>query len=521
MKLTLITPTPPDICAFGVRGLSSYIKNKGHSVKTIFLPSSLEAPKHRYDNIYTYEENILDDVINLAKDSDLIGISFMTNYFDPALKITEKIRKELDVPIIWGGAHPTVKPDECLNYVDMVCIGEGEEALAELMHNMSEGNPYHNIKNLWVRKNGKILRNSLRPLIQNIDGLPFFDFDLKDQYVIDIRKNKVVEMDSELFKFILPREMHFNNTIRISFKTYASRGCPHRCSYCINNCLRKMYSGQRYLRKKSVDKVIEELEQIKDKFPFIEIFILFDDTFFARSTDEIAAFSEAYKKKIGLPFHIQVSPTTMSRKKMDCLIDAGLVFLEMGIQTGSERIKKLYQRTTSNERIIEAANLINSYQSKMLPPCYHVILDNPWENAEDVIDTLNTLIQLPKPFWLKLASLVFYPGTELYDIAKKSNFIEDELNDIYRKNMILPSDTYVNFLIYLAGHSYFPRIILKLLSQKKLVAVLNKDEYKKMFGLFKRLFEGAKLINKGFTAMLKGDFSKIFHYLKRQFEPVK
>ena len=87
--------------------------------------------------------------------------------------------------------------------------------------------------------------------------------------------------------------------------------------------------------------------------------------------------------------------------------------------------------------------------------------------------------------------------------------------------MILPSDTYVNFLIYLAGHSYFPRIILKLLSQKKLVAVLNKDEYKKMFGLFKRLFEGAKLINKGFTAMLKGDFSKIFHYLKRQFEPVK
>jgi len=516
MKLTLITPTPSDICAFGVRSISAYIKSQGHEVKNIFLPISLKGRKTRFEICYTYDDNILDDMVNLAKDSDIIGISFMTNYFDAAVQITQKLKKHLDVPIVWGGTHPTVKPDECFNYVDMVCIGEGEEALAELMQKISEGRSYYNTQNFWFRKNGDIIKNSIRPLIQNIDALPFVDFDLKGQYVSDIRKNKIVGMDSELLEFILPREPHFNNTFHISFKIYASRGCPHSCSYCINDYLRKMYSGQRYLRMKNVDNVIAEMEQIKHQFPFIQTFVLFDDTFLARSTDGIAAFSSAYKKRIGIPFHVQVSPLTISRRKMEHLIDAGLVFVEMGIQTGSERTKRLYQRPISNERVIQAANLINDFQSKLLPPCYHVILDNRWENAEDLIDTLNTIIQLPKPFWFKRSSLILFPGTELYEKAKRENLIKDEIKEIYRRNFALPLHSYVNFLIYLAIHDNFPRFILKFLSQKSLVNLLNKEDYRKIFGLFQRLFDMWNLILKGFTALFSGDFSRIFTYLKKR-----
>ncbi len=521
MKLTLMTPTPSDICSFGVRSLSSYIKSKGHSVRNIFLPTSLRGRKADREFIFTYDDNIIEDVIALAKDSDAIGISFMTNYFDAAIQITKRIKKRLDIPIIWGGAHPTVKPDDCLNYVDMICIGEGEEAMVELMKKMSEGEPYHETLNFWFQKNGNIIKNKIRPLIQDLDSLPFFDFDLKDQYVIDIRKNKIVEMDSELFKFILPREPHLNNTTHISFKTYTSRGCPHKCAFCINDYLRKINSGQRYLRMKSVDNVIAELVQIKDKFPFIETFIFFDDTFIARNTDEIAVFSNAYKKKIGLPFHIQVSPTTISMQKMEYLIEAGLVFVEMGIQTGSKGTKRLYQRTTSNDRIIQAANLIHSFQSNMLPPCYHVILDNPWEKAEDVIDTLNTIMKLPRPFWLKRASLVFFPGTKLYEMAKEKNLIKDEMKEIYRKNLIVPSKSYINFLMYLAGQDNFPRFILRFMSRKRLVTLLNKESYGKIVGLLQTLFETWNIFNKGFKSLFKGDFRRISGYLKRRFQPMK
>ena len=93
MKLTLIAPTPSDICAFGVRSISAYIKSKGHSVKNIFLPTSLKGRQTGREFLFTYGERILDDVLDLARDSDLIGISFMTNYFDAAAQVTEKVKK--------------------------------------------------------------------------------------------------------------------------------------------------------------------------------------------------------------------------------------------------------------------------------------------------------------------------------------------------------------------------------------------------------------------------------------------
>lgn len=521
MKLTLVSPTPSDICAFGVRSLSAYMKSKGHTVKNIFLPTSLKGRQAGREFVFTYSENILNDLVSLAKDSDLIGVSFMTNYFDAAVQITEKIKRCLDIPIIWGGAHPTVKPEDCFNYVDMVCIGEGEEAMAELLQKMSDGKPYYDIQNLWIRDNGGVRRNGIRPLIRNLDSIPFYDFDLDGQYVIDVRKKKVVDMDIKLFKSILPREPHFNNTHHISFKTYTTRGCPHKCSYCIIDFIREMSPDQGYLRAKSVESVIAELELIKGKFPFIETIVFFDDTFIYRNTREIEAFSEAYKKRIGLPFHIQVSPTTISKQKMEHLIGAGLVFVEMGIQTGSEKTKQLYQRVTPNERVIQAANLIHSFQSKMLSPCYHVILDNPWEEAEDVLETLNLIMKLPKPYWLKRASLVFFPGTKLYERAKEEDLIKDEMREIYRKNLIVPSQSYVNLLVYLAGQDNFPRFILKILSRKRLVALLNKDAYRKIFNLFQNLFELSNLIIKGFKSLFNGDFSRISGYLKRRFKPVK
>ena len=126
MKIALLS-IYPDIQSYGLRSLSACLKQEGHDVDLIFIPK-----------VYTerYEEQTLDDLVKLTKESDLVGITLMSNFWDNAIQITQKLKDNYDYPIVWGGTHPTVRPEECLDYADMVCVGEGEETLMELTRKM-------------------------------------------------------------------------------------------------------------------------------------------------------------------------------------------------------------------------------------------------------------------------------------------------------------------------------------------------------------------------------------------------
>ena len=118
-----MSPTPLDVSAFGVRSLSAFLKQKGINVRNIFLSGGVEKYRYRKDYLYRYDKKLIDEVIDLCKGSDLVGISLMTNYFERAIQITSEIKFATDLPVIWGGIHPTVMPEECIKYSDMVCIG--------------------------------------------------------------------------------------------------------------------------------------------------------------------------------------------------------------------------------------------------------------------------------------------------------------------------------------------------------------------------------------------------------------
>ena len=134
MKTTIIAPTPPDVAAFGVRALSAYLKQHGKDVRLIFLPGGVEKFKYRTGYRYEYEKSILEQVVDLCRGSELVGISFMSNYLDRAMQLCKEIKNAMEVPLIVGGIHPTVLPSECLKFADIVCIGEGEEAILELVN---------------------------------------------------------------------------------------------------------------------------------------------------------------------------------------------------------------------------------------------------------------------------------------------------------------------------------------------------------------------------------------------------
>lgn len=524
MRISLLAPTPMDISAFGVRALAAYAKLHGHQVRTVLIPGGVERLKYRTEYVYQYDPRLLHEVEELCRESDLIGISLMTHYFDRARQLTQHLKKSLSAPIIWGGIHPTVRPEESLEYADLVMLGEGEEAFLELVETLAAGRDIQHLQNIWVKKGGEIIRNPLRPLIQDLDRLPFFDFGLEEHYLYCNREKRLKPLDKELLKQNLPQEPApqgtFSDAFRrtISYKTMTSRGCPHHCAYCAERTLALMYQGQRYLRFRSPEHVIGELRWVKKELPFVESVYLFDDTFLARSLTDIQHFCRLYKRDIGLPFCIQASPTTTSAEKMEALVDAGLIFVEMGIQSVSQRGMAVYRREIKPEKILEAAQTIHRHYPKIHPPCYHVILDNPWETATDVGKTLDLLLRLPRPFWLMRSSLIVFPGTELFDRAVREGLIRDKTDErrfIYSKDFNTPEGSYLNFLVYLAGFSSFPRWVVSLLAHPRLVRKLEVPKLKRFFHILQRLGDGSIVLSKGLRSLLTGDFRRIGNYLAR------
>jgi len=437
MKVTFISPSMY-VAAPGIRMISSCLKRAGHETKIIFIKTELGK---------RCDEKTADLVVKLAAESDLIGISLTTNFFEISAQITQKIKKELKTPVIWGGIHPTVSPEECLEYADFVCRGEGEEAIVELVERIEKNKNDYSIKNIYFKDNaGNIIRNLLRPLIQDLDSLPFLDYDLKNQYII---------VDGNSYRMDDPAVIQFwdgNDYNGHTYTTLITRGCPLSCAYCCNNTLNNLYHGQKIFRVRSVDNVIEEIKRVKKNLLFVECIFFNDDHFLGLSVEYLKEFSEKYKKYIGLPMIIVgVHPSAVDEKKMDYITKAGdIKFLAMGIQAASERIKKIFKRNYPNSDVIKAASIINKFKDKIGIICFEVILDNPWETEKDIIETLMLLSRLPAPYSMNIFSLTLYPGTELYELAKKENLIKNERGEIYQKDFVITrQNTYLNKLFFL------------------------------------------------------------------------
>lgn len=528
MNITLISPQT-NIENYGLRIISACLKKAGHKTRLIFMP------KKSGEN---YEKETLNELVDLSKDADLIGISLMTNFFEQSVQITKKLKKELAVPIIWGGVHPTVKPKECLRYADMVCRGEGEEAIVELAEKMEKKENYYTVKNICFKdKRGNFIFNPLRPLIQDLDSLPFQDYDSKTQHIL--LEEKSYRMD----EFFSRKIKHYCNLLSFrGYTTFFSRGCPFSCTFCHNNHFNKLYSGQNIFRKRSADNVIEELKQARNYLSFAKLIWLNDDYFFGLPLEDIKEFSEKYKQNIKLPFGIVGAyPTAINREKLNYLVEAGLFFIKIGVQTGSEKIKKIYGRNYSNFQVEKANKIINEFKNRIPFICYELLIDNPWETEKDSIETLMFLTRFPVPCHFDFFSLTLYPGTELYHLAKKEGFIKNELKEIYRKNLYMPRKTYLYKLSLLldkysqAGKKISSKIIFLLTNKSFRKLKLNWLLYFLLYFFAKTYIqaenyikERAYIVSDGFIykknhiratlrVIKRGDWRRIIEYLKQIF----
>lgn len=451
MNITLISPYSDN---YGLRILSSCLKKEGHDIQQIFLPIKF---------IEDYQENILDKVAVLAKGSALIGISLTTNHFRNTVQLTRKLKSRLDVPVVWGGIHPTIRPEESLEHADLICLGEGEIAFVELVRRLAHHEDYRSIPSIYGKDNGEVFRNPLQTLIQDLDGIPFPDYSFQENYILD--EGHIKPLDPKTLR------KHIGN----SYMILATRGCMFACTYCVNNTLKKMFHHQKTLRKRGIDNIIEELLMARQQLYAFDIVRFEDDTFLSYSTAEIRDFSRKYKEKIGLKLNIGgVTPTILTEEKLALLVDAGLESVRMGIQSASEHTKKLFKRNYANQNILNAANIFTKFKDKLGRIRYDIILDNPFETDNEVIETLLFVAQLPTPYMLTLFALTLYPETELYYRARQEGLITDDHKDVYNKNIHGYKRTQLNRLFeilsrYAKRDMKLPYSLIRLMTRKNML----------------------------------------------------
>ncbi|MBI2472550.1 MAG: cobalamin B12-binding domain-containing protein [Planctomycetes bacterium] len=469
--ITLISLST-DVTAYSTRILSAYLRGKGLNTRLIFLPNVEFESHDAIPDAVPYDKNTINQVIDLCKGSSLIGISLFTSDFPNAIYLVKHIKNNLNIPVIFGGKHPSAKPEQSLLYADMVCIGEGEEALTELLQKIESRQDYYNTRNLWIKHNGAIIKNPNRSIIENLDSVPFPDYSCDDHYAWETGTDEIIRLTPEILKkYMFPE----GNTGLIPYKTLFSRGCPFSCTYCYS--FKKMYKGQKYLRFRSIENIIQELELIKKNLPYIQMVELLDDNIFALSLEKIDEFCHTYKRRIWLPMYFTGHPKDITEDKLSRFINAGLIITCMGVQTGSKQTKKLYKRNVPDETILKAVHAVHKFKNSLVASEYDVILDNPYETNENLVETIRLLLKFPKPRHFKLFSLTFFPGTELYEKAKQDGILseEDEFNE-YKKNyfgFLYRKRKYLNF-IFLFLNQNVPDFIIKILINKHVISLFDR-----------------------------------------------
>jgi radical SAM superfamily enzyme YgiQ (UPF0313 family)/uncharacterized radical SAM superfamily Fe-S cluster-containing enzyme len=367
--------------SLGLQYISSVLKNNGHQVDLVLDFNILFSSQAVKDSkkASARRKEIVKKV--LSGGPDLIGFSVINNNINWALLMARQIKEVSSIPIAFGGFHATLLPESIIenDFVDYLVIGEGEFAFLELADALQNGKPAYDIKNIWMKKNGKVIKNPLRPPIGNLDSLPFPDQDL-----ISIK-------DKGLYAII------------------TGRGCPHTCSYCCAPYLTHLYRDiGNFLRRRSPENVILELGIAKRRYGAKRFF--FEDDLFTYDKRWLNEFAEKYEKEIGLPSFVWLHPNSVDAEVIAALKKINCSTAAIGIQSLNEDIRrKVLLRYYSNDKIEHSLRLLKD--AGILCECDNIIC-LPGEKQQDIIDMLRFYNET-RPGILSFTPLKCFPKTTI------------------------------------------------------------------------------------------------------------
>lgn len=400
----------------GIAVLSAILKQAGFQVdlfdftfvKTREDYQQKEAINSFLPTAYSMEDLVANDAVQQLNEAfeekllkfkpDLIAVSTMTGYFDTVLELFEKVK--LPCKVIVGGVHATLCPQDALSFdvIDFVCVGEGNEMLLELCNCLKQGKDYSNIQNIGFKKNGKIYLNSNRPFI-NLDGLSAPDWSLFDE--------------RHLFTPFVGK------IYRGSFYTM-SRGCPQKCTYCVNPALKQALEDcGKYFRFQSPATTVNHLSFLKKKYG-INWIRFTDDSIMLLSTGYLEELANGLKP-LNIQFGCSIRPETVTAKKVELLQSMGCVTASVGVESGNEELrKKVLNRLGTNEQIERAISLLK--EAGIRVSTFNMI-GLPGETRENVFQTIDLNKKL-KVDAVNVYIIYPYPGTDIsrkYGIKLRDN----------------------------------------------------------------------------------------------------
>jgi len=387
----------------GLLCLASYLDQKGIEVKIVDCVRQKD-----YINLINQE----------LANADLVGLSVMTTQIPSALDISKIVKdSNRDLPVIWGGLHPTFFPKDTAQHdlIDIAVIGEGEETLFEIIQDQ----PLDQIKGIAFARDNKIRINPERPLL-DMNNIPLPNWDLIPRKVLD-------DLD------LIP--------------THTSRGCPHRCTFCVNAIRKNRWRG-----RNSQD-VLKDLEVIKNQWFFKDKPIRFwDEDFFVDKQRSLEIVQGMIKNGFNMRWETTIRADYLDNQFLNDsfladLKKSGCYLLSFGAESGSEKILKKLQKDITVDQIINSAK--RCLKHKIIPQ-YSFMVGLPGESREDISGTIRLIDRL-----IKLGDQVQilgpqafrpYPGSVLYDECLASGWsapeslegwkkvVKDELNYLSPRN---------------------------------------------------------------------------------------
>jgi anaerobic magnesium-protoporphyrin IX monomethyl ester cyclase len=396
----------------GVMSLSAVLKRHGHRARLVTAFSAARAGRAVHE-----------------AGPDLVAMHTITGAHKFSLSAAAAAKEALPgVKVILGGPHATFFPEIVRHpAVDFVCRGEGEYALLDLANRLDARGPTDDIANIWAKSGGGIAENDVRPLLEDLDGLPF--------------------PDRELYWEGRPRP-------RIAY-FMAGRGCPHRCAMCFNEKNMALYRGKgRYVRMRGPENVLAEIEEVRKRYGVSTV--RFEDDTFTIKRDWSRAFLDQYAKRVGLPFFIGTRADALDAETASALRRSGCYMAVFAVESGSERVRNgILHKDVSTASLTTAGELLHQAG---IPFLTANILGIPGETLEEGFMTVDLNIELKTDYpWF--AVFQPYPSISIEETVKKewglANLDPDLISDNYHSWSLFGHDPQVRRLANLHKFAYW------------------------------------------------------------------
>ncbi|MBM4046117.1 MAG: radical SAM protein, partial [Planctomycetes bacterium] len=373
----------------GIEYLSAVLRAAGHETALAYDPGMFGIndnvlhlpPLERW---FARREQVINKIV--ANAPDLVGFSAYTNTYQWCCDIAREVRRRIPAKIAFGGSHPTLVPERVIakEFVDFVLVGECEEAILELAEALDRPALLATVRNLWLKQNGSVISNPVRPAIANLDDVP------------------------------LPDRSLFESELRYQddYMLISSRGCPNNCTYCCEKYLNDLYR-HRYFRRRSVTSVMDELNTMHARYGLREV-MFFDSILF---TDKkwLSEFCARFRNELGIPFRCEGHVNYFDHDVATMLKDGGCYCINFGIQSMNESIRRnVLHRYETNAQAGEAFRLCDEVGIKY---DIDLMFDLPGETEADYESAVRFYAGGRELNRLKSYNLTFFPRMPIVDAA--------------------------------------------------------------------------------------------------------